>query len=107
MTFILTTIAWIFFRAESVEHGVMYLINIVDYSLFSFPQLITPKLDMIYTILLICVLLFVEWLNREKAYGLEISNYSQKIRWTVYIVILFLIISFGVFRNDSFIYFQF
>lgn len=106
-TFLLTVIAWIFFRAEDISQAISYLLRVFDYSLLSIPQLITPKIDMVFTLFLIIFFIIIEWLNREKEYGLEISHLSKIKRWGTYILLIILIITFGVFNKTDFIYFQF
>ena len=107
ITFSLTTIAWIFFRAENIHHAISYLSNIIHPSILTFPELITPKLEMIYTLLCIFILLLFEWMNREKIHALDIANYNKSNRWMLYLIIIIMIITFGAFNHNSFIYFQF
>ena len=107
LTFSLTTIAWIFFRAEDLNHAISYISNIIDPSTFTFPEFITPKIEMLYTLLCVIILLIVEWMNRDKEHGLDIANYNRYNRWVLYFIITILIITFGAFNHTSFIYFQF
>jgi alginate O-acetyltransferase complex protein AlgI len=107
LTFSLTTIAWIFFRAEDIHHAISYLSNIIHPSTLTLPELITPKLEMIYTLLCIFILLLFEWMNRDKIHALDIANYNQSNRWMLYLILIIMIITFGSFNQNSFIYFQF
>ncbi len=107
ITFSLTVFAWIFFRSESVSDGFSYLCNIIDSSVFTLPNLITPKLEMIYTLFCILILLLFEWKNREKIYALNINHLSKFNRWAIYLTIILMIITFGTFNQNEFIYFQF
>ncbi len=107
ITFSLTVFAWIFFRSESVNDGFSYLCNIIDSSVFTLPNLITPKLEMIYTLFCILILLLFEWKNREKIYALNINHLSKFNRWAIYLTIILMIITFGTFNQNEFIYFQF
>ena len=106
-TFFLTVIAWIFFRSENVAKAISYIISLFDLSLFTLPQIISPKIDMIYTYLMLLIFLIFEWYNRDKCFGLDIKTYSSKKRWFLYLFFVVLIMFFGVFKNDTFIYFQF
>tara|TARA_B100001939_G_scaffold310018_1_gene291645 strand:+ start:859 stop:2307 length:1449 start_codon:yes stop_codon:yes gene_type:complete len=106
-TFFLTVIAWIFFRSENVTKAISYIISLFDLSLFTLPQIISPKIDMIYTYFMLFIFLIFEWLNRDKCFGLDIKTYRKKTRWFLYLFFVVLIIFFGVFKNDTFIYFQF
>ena len=107
LTFSLTTIAWIFFRAEDIHHAISYLSDIIHPSILTLPELITPKLEMIYTLLCIFILLLFEWMNRDKIHALDIANYNKSNRWVLYLIIIIMIITFGSFNQNSFIYFQF
>ena len=106
-TFFLTVIAWIFFRSENVAKAISYIISLFDLSLFTLPQIISPKIDMIYTYFMLLIFLIFEWLNRDKCFGLDIKMYRSKTRWFLYLFFVVLIMFFGVFKNDTFIYFQF
>ena len=57
-----------------------YLFNIIDVSLFTLPDLITPKIEMIYTLFCILILLLFEWMNREKKYGKKLDHERKKLR---------------------------
>jgi alginate O-acetyltransferase complex protein AlgI len=107
LTFSLTTIAWIFFRAEDIHHAISYLSDIIHPSILTLPELITPKLEMIYTILCVFILVLFEWMNRDKIHALDIANYNKSNRWVLYLIIIIMIITFGSFNQNSFIYFQF
>ena len=106
-TFVLTTFAWIFFRAPDVTTAFDYIGEIFNRSLLTIPELITPKTNMIYTLLCAGILFVFEWLQREKEHGLEIAHLKKVQRWTLYIGITVLIMTFGAFGKTEFIYFQF
>lgn len=56
---------------------------------------------------MLLIFLIFEWINRDKCFGLDIKNYRKKTRWFLYLFFVVLIMFFGVFKNDTFIYFQF
>jgi D-alanyl-lipoteichoic acid acyltransferase DltB (MBOAT superfamily) len=103
ITFSLTVLAWIFFRAENLNHAISYLQGLFSSSFFSIPQ-IKPVSVVVYIFLFI----IVEWLGREKKYGIE--NFGFKwpriVRWTFYYILIILILSFSG-KEQEFIYFQF
>ena len=107
LTFVLVVFAWIFFRANDISHAFNIVGSIISPSSLSFPQILTPKLKMTYTILLIALLIVVEWRNRREQFGLAIARYSTPIRWFYYTTFLILIATFGYFGKNEFIYFQF
>ncbi len=104
LTFCLTTIAWVFFRAESLTHALQYLSALINISIVSFPTIRVYK-----EAVLILFFLIIEWFGRENNYGIEkiLGNQSRILRWTFYAVIIFLIGMFMHTGGSEFIYFQF
>jgi len=103
LTFSLTVLAWIFFRAETVGQALFYLKGIFSVSILSLPENL-PKIE----ILLCCSFLFIEWIGRENNYAIETFGKSWNIifRWSFYLFLILLLIYFGA-KEQSFIYFQF
>ena len=105
ITFGLTLLAWVFFRAENVGHAFSYLSGIFTKSIFSLPTVFP-----IITIGLILLGIVIEWLQREKQHGLEFSKedkfMTKPLRWLIYIGLILLIFTFGG-TQQEFIYFQF
>jgi D-alanyl-lipoteichoic acid acyltransferase DltB (MBOAT superfamily) len=103
VTFGLTVLAWIFFRAESISHAFAYLGGILDASLISLPEVLPKKV-----LLLVFFFLLVEWLGREElfAFGGLPKRMSRPLRWTTYYCIIGMIVFFAG-DQESFIYFQF
>lgn len=103
LTFGITVLAWVFFRAESVSHALLYLKGILQSSLFSFPSL-SPW----YVWLGIIVMITMEWIHRGKQHGLELDNHkiAKPLRWVLYMLLSFTVASFML-ESDPFIYFQF
>jgi len=66
LTFGLTVFAWIFFRANNVEHAIEYITGIFSNSLFSIPELRPTNI-----ILLICFFMTIEWFGREGQHTLS------------------------------------
>ncbi len=107
LTFSLTVLAWIFFRAENIEHAFNYISAIISPSLFEVPDLIGAK-NVLSTMLLTVFLIFIEWNGREGKHAIEQLGIKWKrpLRWALYLSIVYLII---IFRGgqQEFIYFQF
>lgn len=102
LTFLLTVLAWVFFRAESIGDALSYLQGIASISLFSLPALLTIKLAG-----LLGLFIAVEWVHRTKEYGLQLSEKIPKvINWAIYYLIILMILEFGG-EPQEFIYFQF
>lgn len=105
ITFSITCLAWVFFRAESLPHAIDYLGGIFSASLFSIPEIL-PQIRTI-SILLIAFIA-VEWFQRDKQHALQFENIRIPVffRWGIYYSIAFLITWYGG-KETEFIYFQF
>ena len=106
-TFMLTVLAWIFFRAESIEHAFNYLSTVISYSIFQYPSFnAMPKA--LITLLLIVFFIVIEWTGRYGKYAIEKSflESSLIIRYAFYSLLIFMIFYFKG-ANSGFIYFQF
>lgn len=106
-TFLLTLLAWVFFRADSLAHAIDYLIGIFSKSLFSIPDFGNIK-HAVLVLILIGFLIFIEWLGRESQYGLEKLGlgWNRSLRMAFYLGIVCLIVLF-IGKEQEFIYFQF
>lgn len=103
VTFSLTVLAWIFFRAATLSQAVAYIRRIFSGSLFTRPQFFPGV-----TFFFIGLLLLVEWLQREKKHGLEVDTIQWlPVRWAMYTMVIVAIVSCGLFKESQFIYFQF
>lgn len=103
VTFGLTVIAWIFFRADSLGHAFSYIQGIFTNSLFMMPTIL-PKLVLV----LLAFFLFIEWVGREGEFALNqlLLKWNRMIRWSFYLIIVALIVLFSG-KQQEFIYFQF
>ena len=105
LTFGLTVVGWIFFRAESVQHAFQYIKGILSPSFFSRLQL--PAYAYVHMVLVV-LFIMIEWIGRNEQYAiaqLEIKL-PKSIRWTFYSVVIFMILCFAG-KEQEFIYFQF
>ena len=106
MTFILTIVAWIFFRAENISHALLY-IQRMSLGLFDKPEYLF-SFRVVKVFLWILLLVAVEWLQREKQHALEIESLKipRIYKWAVYYLLIVFILFFGG-HQQEFIYFQF
>ena len=106
-TFGLTLLAWIFFRADSLDHAVAYISGIFSASLFTTPQF-TGSAEAVTTIILIVFFMLIEWQGREQQYAIERLGLKWKRPWryAFYYAVIIVIILFGG-SEQQFIYFQF
>jgi len=107
-TFLITVCAWIFFRAESLNHAFTYIsdmFSVRDLNPFKFPEIGKS----IVSVMLIVPFIAVEWIGRENNYALETIGlkWSRLARWTFYGVIIFFIGMYMHVGGSEFIYFQF
>lgn len=107
-TFALTTLAWIFFRAENVSVAFSYVAGIFNKSILTKSTLVRSN-DFVITLIMLAILVIVEWLGRNHAFALNNlqSNFSRPVRWCVYILIIFIIGMYMPSKGTPFIYFQF
>jgi D-alanyl-lipoteichoic acid acyltransferase DltB (MBOAT superfamily) len=103
LTFGLTVLAWIFFRAKSVSHAVEYIGTICSKSLLSIPEVKPP---LVFVVLILFIL--IEWRGRTANYALEKLAFSKPrwVRWALYLVLIGCLFQFSG-EEQTFIYFQF
>ncbi len=100
-TFLLTTLAWIFFRAQSIFEAFDYLGILFSMSLFIFPPSFKGFLPLIF------LFLIAEWLLRNnETYSLKKITW-RPLRWSIYTSVVFMIGYFSPQTTGEFIYFQF
>ena len=103
LTFFLAVFGWIIFRAESIGQAWAYVCGICNRSLFTLPE-VNGYTTLGLNILL---LIFVEWIQRDKAFMLDLSSIKKGyLRWGIYLVVLLDLFAFGG-HATNFIYFQF
>jgi len=109
LTFGLTVLAWVFFRAENLGHAISYLSGIFSASLFEAPSFPGMR-DALTTIILVIGFITIEWFGREGKYAFSKIDiqFNRFIRWSLYIGLVLIIYFFGNFSESiEFIYFQF
>lgn len=108
LTFALTVFAWIFFRAENIDHAIDFVMEIFGSSLFTVPYY--EGLGFSRTlILLLFFFLTVEWFGRKDDYAIAKFRWLKKRyqRLAFYAFIVFLIGMYAPSEQSEFIYFQF
>lgn len=106
ITFGLTVLAWIFFRAESVGHAFAYLGGIFSIDFFTVPAF--AALRTFITIGFTLLMFLIEWSGREEQFGLAKIGLSwpRFLRWAFYLYLVILIV-LNSGKEQEFIYFQF
>lgn len=102
-TFTLTAFAWIFFRADNLNHAFTYIGQLFSSSLFNLPEILPKRI-----IGLIAVFVVLEWMGRENNFALEklAMNQPRFLRLSIYYSIILAIFLWGG-LEQKFIYFQF
>lgn len=124
ITFLLVTFAWIFFRAKNI-HDAAYIVThlfsgIPEYVMSVvngtydpekgkfFPILLGhPKLELVMAIAGIVFMEFVHSIQRHGSIRHMLRDKPGFIRWSIYFMVVYGIIFFGMFGKTQFIYFQF
>ncbi|WP_298488377.1 MBOAT family O-acyltransferase [uncultured Maribacter sp.] len=103
LTFLLTMLSWIFFRANNLTHALSYIKGIFNETLFEKPQ-IFPIITFIYLIFF----LILEWQGKSNQYAIQETFAKNNIwlKWSFYMILLLCIIG-NVSNEQDFIYFQF
>jgi len=104
-TFLLTVIAWVFFRAPDISQALAYLNRWFSKSLFSKPEVLPIPL-----IIIIFLFMMMEWAQRNNQHALVFKSKLalRPVRWVFYLGLLAVIFFMGNFSSGyEFIYFQF
>ena len=102
MTFAITTLAWIFFRAKTIHEALNYIKRMFSDLNFSSQYLSIERYNY-ELIFLVLAFVIVEWNNRTK-----IEPISGKYSWLKLGLCMAAIVALGVFSDiKEFIYFQF
>lgn len=102
LTFGLTCLAWIFFRAKSITEAISYCSRIIFNRNFTSEYLSIERYNY-ELILLIAIFVIIEWFNRKK-----IEPISGKYCYFKIAISIIAIIALGIFSDyKKFIYFQF
>lgn len=106
ITFLLVDIAWIFFRMPSLENAWRMIIRMFTDASTSLAQ-ITPSM-IIFCILSVTIVIIKDILDEflPRRYSLFHNQYKI-VRWSVYVMLLCMILTCGVFDASQFIYVNF
>ena len=102
LTFALTCLAWVFFRAATVGESVTILKRIAVDVTTTAPSLMY-KQAAIWMLLLFAV----EWIQRAHANPLHLERFPRPLRWSLYYAFAVIIFLFAPIHYAPFIYFQF
>ncbi len=106
-TFLMTSLAWVFFRAETVGDAFLYFDGMWSNSLFSIPELFQNiKVKLVCVFILAFVLM--EWIGRNEEYAIAKTTrrWAKPLKYGFYYGLAMVIFMFKGSQQD-FIYFQF
>jgi D-alanyl-lipoteichoic acid acyltransferase DltB (MBOAT superfamily) len=107
-TFVLVTVAWIFFRVETFDKAWYILTHLSqDWTWQGVSSLGISDAELYNCLAAIVILECVHLLQRHHSIRHMLSDKPIWLRWGVYYLLIFLIIFKGKFENQVFIYFQF
>ncbi len=113
LTFSLAVIGWIIFRAESISQAFGYLYRII-YNEEPWFGGDSGLLVIGIPLLIGSFMLFIEWLQRDKQYALQLSPTKwfryRYVRWGIFLFIfssIYISYMVNIEDNNQFIYFQF
>jgi D-alanyl-lipoteichoic acid acyltransferase DltB (MBOAT superfamily) len=103
ITFLLSTLAWIFFRAADMEQALSILTRIFTLSQSEYSLYISKT-----NLLLLVFFILMEWAGRHQTYAIARtgSGWPKALRWVFYYFLIILIFAFSG-SQQQFIYFQF
>lgn len=115
ITFGLTCLAWVFFRAKSLRQALIIIETMFSRSLFSLAGNTLPGLDTRELIVLAVALLLLIASSLIEERGVNLLGSLEKqclpVRWAVYLILAYTVIIFGrygaSYSASAFIYFQF
>lgn len=106
-TFALITLAWVFFRAETIHQSFDILGAIFSKTIIELPFFIGMRHGLV-TAGLITIFVLIEWVERDSEYVLASlsTQMSRPLRWACYYLIALVIFWFSG-LPQQFVYFQF
>jgi alginate O-acetyltransferase complex protein AlgI len=113
VTFLIVSFSWIFFRANSISDAfyiITHLFTNISFNANSFgAKLVLMTNDIILSLILIVFIVYMDILQekKNKTFLGFMADKGPAARIFFYLIILFIILLFGVFKNTTFIYFQF
>jgi len=101
-TFALVLCGWVFFRSANLSSAFGYF-----WQLLSTPYLALDYQRYAQPIVLSLGLMLIEWFQREREHGLQMTRLPLLPRYAVYFALLVVMVEFGSREHVPFIYFQF
>jgi len=116
-TFTLVSFAWIFFRAPNITDafyiikkiwlGIPEIVSQLLHKQLLLDSIGNNKMDILKSFSLIAFLELVHYFQKKINLIKLFNESAPYVRWTVYYILIYTILTIGVFDNNQFIYFQF
>ena len=107
-TFILVTVAWVFFRVETFDKAWYVITHLTQgWNWQGVAALGITEAELYNCIAVIVILEGVHLIQRHHSIRHMLSDKPIWLRWGVYYLLIFLIVFMGKFEHQVFIYFQF
>ena len=99
-TFAFVTLAWVFFRAETLESALGFIRGVLNFGSLNIS--IEPLI-----LLALVLMLLIDWVHRTNARNLLFIK-NLPLRYLTYMLIIAVVfVKFGIQEKSTFIYFQF
>lgn len=113
--FTIVCFAWIFFRANSFADATLLIrnINFTNIEVLTNGKIFElglSKPEFILALIAVFLLIIFEWTHKKINFQQKLKEQFAVVRWSVYLVIIFTIVIFGIYGEgqvSEFIYFQF
>ncbi len=115
LVFLFCNVAWIFFRSETVGQAIHFIVHMFDgitnpiaYVSLAHQQLSIDVFLFCKIVIMIMIVAIFDFFNRDKDVIEIISNQKTTVRWSIYILFVFITFAFlPVIPGNDFLYFQF
>jgi len=109
LTFVLVCFAWIFFRANSLSDAMLLIGQIFVWVPGELDWMWSPEYS--YDLFIgwgaLGILLLVQIFQEGRSLGNWFAQQPGLLRWAMYLILVSIILNFGEFNQQQFIYFQF
>lgn len=109
LTFLLVLIGWVFFRSANASSAFEYIYKMFCVMPPKLAGLALTEITLpIKAVMGIVIMFAIEWLHRSKGFGLDIGHWSKVYyRWALYFILILVLLIYGNFNEQTFIYFNF
>ena len=107
--FFFIALCWVIFRAETLNKAFYILKSLFvgTYNNVSFLNISVPLKNVLLGFMGIILLEIIQFFQKNRTIVEFINTQKNGVRWTIYYMIVLMILFLGVYENRQFIYFQF